>query len=192
MSQYRSYSDEELVHLLVMDDDVAYLEIYDRYAGLLYTHARKKLHCREEAKDLVQELFTTFWKNREGLNVHTKLSNYLYTAVRYRVINHLARKNLQAQYANSREDWPQYETRQTDYSIREQQLQKLIEKEVNALPKKMREIFLMSRQLHLSHKKIASELNLSESTVKKQVNNALKVLRVKLRPLLSFLLVFFI
>jgi RNA polymerase sigma-70 factor (ECF subfamily) len=44
----------------------------------------------------------------------------------------------------------------------------------------MREVFELSRKQHLSHKEIAEQLGISEKTVKSQVNNALKILRVKL------------
>ncbi len=56
----------------------------------------------------------------------------------------------------------------------------IIEKEIGALPPKMREVFELSRKENLSHKEIAEKLNLSEKTVKKQVNNSLKILRSKL------------
>lgn len=192
MSQYRSYSDEALVHLVADDDHAAYMEIYDRYAGVLYVHARKKLNDREEARDLIQELFTSFWKNRAKLQLQTQLSNYLYTAIRYRIINCITHKKLESAYLESQKDIFPYESVQTDHLLREKELQRLISCEVDCLPKKMREIFRMSRQLNLTHKEIAQELDISEATVKKQVNNALKVLRVKLRPLFSFLLSLFV
>jgi len=48
------------------------------------------------------------------------------------------------------------------------------------LPPKMKTVFELSRKANLSHKEIATQLDLSESTVKKHVNNALKILRGKL------------
>lgn len=50
----------------------------------------------------------------------------------------------------------------------------------------MQEVFSLSRKGYLSHKEIAADLNLSEQTVKKQVNNALRILRTRL-GLLVFL-----
>jgi RNA polymerase sigma-70 factor (ECF subfamily) len=64
----------------------------------------------------------------------------------------------------------------------------IIEKEIADLPAKMREVFELSRKTFLSHKEIAGQLDLSEKTVRNQVNNALKVLRVKL-GIFVFLLV---
>ena len=68
----------------------------------------------------------------------------------------------------------------TDHLIREKQLKAYIEKEIQALPPKMRAIFEMSRKEHLSYKEIAAITNTSENNVSTQVNNALRILRAKL------------
>ncbi|MNI91450.1 RNA polymerase sigma factor [compost metagenome] len=56
----------------------------------------------------------------------------------------------------------------------------LITSEIAKLPAKMREVFELSRLEDLSHREIAERLNISESTVKKQVQNALKILKARL------------
>jgi RNA polymerase sigma-70 factor (ECF subfamily) len=73
----------------------------------------------------------------------------------------------------------------TDHFIREKELAFQIEKEVSLLPEKMRLIFEMSRNANLSHKEIAAKLDISDKTVKKQINNAIKLIKVKLN-LLNF------
>jgi RNA polymerase sigma-70 factor (ECF subfamily) len=52
----------------------------------------------------------------------------------------------------------------------------------------MREVFELSRNEQLSHREIAERLDISEQTVKKQVQNALKILKAKLGPLFTMLL----
>lgn len=188
MTPYRSYTDDELVRLIADDDYAAYTEIYDRYAGVLYVHARKKLNDREAAKDLVQDLFLYMWEKRNYLSNATRLSTYLYAAVRYKVINRMVHeKRLAALEATCAESDAEDQV-WADHLVREHELRQLIEAEVKCLPKKMREIFHMSRQQQLSHKEIAEQLNLSQATVKKQVNNALKVLRIKLGHLFAIVL----
>jgi RNA polymerase sigma-70 factor (ECF subfamily) len=59
-------------------------------------------------------------------------------------------------------------------------LVELIEKEVAALPAKMRIVFELSRKANLTHREIAGQLDISEETVKKHIHHALKQLRVKL------------
>jgi len=186
---YQSCTDIELVYLISEDNHEAYREIYNRYAGVLYLHARRKLNDREEARDLIQELFISLWNNRNTLTLHSHLSAYLYRAIRYKIINILSRKKLEMTYMDAMMGAYTCEPTMTDHQLRENELKRLIEKEVNGLPPKMRKIFHMSRQLNFSHREIAEKLDLSEATVKKQVNNALKVLRIKLGTLLSVLLI---
>lgn len=169
------------------DDHAAYTEIYDRYAGLLYVHARKKINDREAAKDLVQDLFASFWKNRTTFSAKSKLSNYLYAAIRYKVINWLVREKQLAEFEAAAQDAVITAQSSADHLVREKELRQLIEAEAERLPKKMREIFYLSRESCLSHKEIAARLDLSPATVKKQVNNALKILRLRLDAFLAML-----
>lgn len=183
MLPYTTYTDNELFSLLSKDDYSAYTEIYDRYAPLLYMHAYKRLKNREEAKDIIQELFITIWERRSEIELKSNLSAYLYTSIRNRVLKVISHKQVESSYIISLQNPIEKGYASTDYLVREKELRDIIEKEINALPSKMRLVFNLSRKSHLSHREIAEKLDLSESTVKKQVNNALKVLRVKLQAL---------
>ncbi len=68
----------------------------------------------------------------------------------------------------------------TDHLVREKQMKAIIEREISKLPKKMRIVFELSRNEHLSHKEIAETLNLSEQTVTDQIKKALKILRTRM------------
>jgi len=56
------------------------------------------------------------------------------------------------------------------------------------LPSKMRTVFELSRNEHLSHREIAFKLEISEQTVSKQITNALRILKLKLGFLASLAL----
>lgn len=187
MLPYQNYTDHELLSLLKDDDYLAYTEIYDRYSGILYIHAYKRLKDREEAKDVVQELFTALWMKRLDFELRTHLAGYLYTAIRNRALRVISHKQIESTYFSSLQQSILEGNAVTDHLIREKELATLIEKEIDALPVKMRHVFKLSRTLHLSHREIAERLDLSEDTVKKHVNNALKVLRIKFSHFLSFL-----
>ena len=58
-------------------------------------------------------------------------------------------------------------------------IQKLLMAEVENLPPDMKRIFLLSRQEHLSTTEIAQRLSLSPQTVKNQISNAIRRLRLK-------------
>lgn len=180
MSVYSKHSDSELVALLRLGNRAAYTEIYKRFTAILYSHAYAKLQDREEARDVIQELFTVLWVKREDIAIETNLPGYLYCAVRNRVLNAISHRRVESSYFSQLQvSIHEYES-VTDHRVREKELSQLIEKEIAGLPLKMREVFELSRKNNLSRKEIATQLNLSEKTVKNQINNALKVLRVKM------------
>jgi RNA polymerase sigma-70 factor (family 1) len=180
MDNYSDFSDSILISRLKADDRAAFAEIYKRYKGPLYIHAFHRLQDREETKDLLQQLFATVWETRKNLTINSHLSGYLFTAVRNRVIKFVAHQQVSSRYIASVQHSLNYISEHADELIREKELAAIIEKEIAALPPKMREIFELSRKHHLSNAEIASTLNISEKTVRNQLNNALQLLRVKL------------
>ncbi|KAA5549627.1 RNA polymerase sigma-70 factor [Adhaeribacter rhizoryzae] len=190
MFSYSALTDPDLFDLVKSEDEAAFKEIYERYFDVLYIHAYKRLQDKEEAQDVIQEVFTALWDKREYIILTSSLPAYLFTAVRNKILNTLSHRKYESSYIQSLQQFINKGICQTDHLIRENQLQTLIEKEIAALPPKMQEVFSLSRNAHLSHKEIAAELNLSEQTVKKQVNNALRILRTKLGLLIFLYLLF--
>ncbi|AOM76309.1 RNA polymerase sigma factor [Pedobacter steynii] len=181
---YKLHNDQELTDLLKSDDRLAYAEIYKRYHAALYIHAFKRLQLREECRDLVHELFTTLWIKRQEITFKTTLSGYLYTSVRNKIFDLLARQKLKTSYTQSIQQFAETGLVTTDHLARQNQLKTLIDQEIANLPERTRQIFELSRKRFLSHQEIAKELNISEQTVKTTVNNALRVLRIKFGSML--------
>ncbi|SEA88317.1 RNA polymerase sigma factor [Pedobacter hartonius] len=179
MSAFHQYTDRELVSLIKQDNRGAFEEIYERYKFLLLSHALNKLRNREEARDILQEAFVYLWNKRLTLS-DENLGGYLYTVVRHMILNRLTKERYRKQYFDALYQFADHGSVESDYRIREQQLQSHIEAEIAALPTKMREVFELSRKKHLSHREIAGKLGISEQTVSKQVTNALKILRTRL------------
>lgn len=191
MPDYNNCTDNELAALLINGDQRAYTQLYNRFKGILYVHAYRILQDKEDAKDIVQELFTVLWVKRDSLTLKTGIASYLYAAVRNRVFDKISSKKVESRYFESLKDFSLEEGYSTDSVVQEKELSALIEKEIAALPDKMRQIFELSRKNNLSHKEIATQLILSDKTVKKQVNNALRILRLKLGSLNTIFFTFF-
>jgi RNA polymerase sigma-70 factor (family 1) len=188
MIVYNSCTDAELADLLKSGDRFAYEEIYHRYKFILHNHAWNKIRNKEEAQDGLQEVFARLWAQRETLDIGSNLSGYLYTAIRNHLLNLVARRDIQGRYIASIRAFAEQHAVVTDYRARENQLKELIDREIAALPPRMREVFEMSRKEHLTYREIAARLGTSEETVKKQVSGALKILRVKLGILVYILM----
>lgn len=187
MSVYNELSDNELIKLLQSGDRDSFNQIYRRYGSLLYIYALKLTDNKDDADDIVQEVFISLL-TKETLDIKKTLSAYLYSAVRYKIFDLFAHKKVKSGYAESLQQFIDNGEYITDNYIREKELAGLVEKEIGLLPVKMRQIFESSRKANLSQKQIAEKFNISEKTVKKQINNSIKILKLKLGKLISLVL----
>lgn len=186
MRPKNTLSDFDLTEQLKQGSHEAYTEIYERYFGVLYIHACKRMYDHEEARDLVQEIFINLWSRREFLVPEKGFAPYLYSSVRNRLIDLMSKQTTYSKYISSISALSDQSVCITDHAIRERQLAAIIEKEINALPPRMREVFILSRMNHFSHKQIAEQLKTSELTVKTQIKHSLKILRSKLHLIALF------
>src|SRR5690606_27212722 len=132
---YKLASDDKLVDLLRADDQEAYTEIYRRHAEKLYVHLRNKLRDREEAKDVIQEVFTALWNNRAGIKPRANISAYLFAAVRYKTINLLLQQKRFTQYLEASATAFPAEPARADHRMRKREPQDGINAEVKRFPK---------------------------------------------------------
>lgn len=180
----REAHESELLQKLVAGDEGAFRSLYDKYKGLLYIHAYRKLKNKEESRDIIQDIFLSIWERRERLNITESFSAYLYKAIRYKVIDRINKRNdattYQAHFQAFLNTYLNASVDNADHLVREKILTSIIDKEISQLPPKMRHVFELSRKSDMSHKEIADQLNLSEQTVRTHVKHALQVLRTKL------------
>lgn len=180
MATYQALSDQELTSLLKQGDSSAFTEIYNRYWPAIFLHVRRMLADDERAQDLVQELFTWVWQKCDLLDFDSSLPAYLYSAARNRVLNEFKHDRVKISRLDEIIEYLKKDSYEADGAIRLKELSRIIEAEVEKMPGRMREIFDMSRNENLSHKEIAERLNISENTVRTQIQRALKLLRLKL------------
>jgi RNA polymerase sigma-70 factor (ECF subfamily) len=173
-------TDSELFTLLKQGNEVAFDELYNRYWSALLSAAWKRVGSREAAEEIVQDLFTQLWMKRSDLDVQGTPAAYLFTAIKYKVLNHHMKEDVRKRYRDTLEI-------QADYSIEEAVIAKdlaiRLEEEVAHLPMKCRAVFDLSRKQHKSHKEIAEILHISEKTVENHLTKALRLLRTNFRQI---------
>jgi RNA polymerase sigma-70 factor (family 1) len=181
MNKYTKLSDLELIRLLQASDHGAFTEIYTRYSRLLYVHAVKKLRDEGQAEDMIHELFTKLWIRRETQLTDANFAGYLYTLLRNRILDFIGHQKVETKYVIHVKNISSiHSSPRTDALVREKEMSAYINKEIDALPAKMRAVFVLSRKEQLTYKEIAEQLKTSENNVSKQVNNALRILKSKL------------
>jgi len=78
---------QALVERIRLGDEEAFLEIYRAYYAGLCTFANGYLHDAARAEDVVSDVFLQIWRARGELRVTGTVRAYLFSAIRYRVLN---------------------------------------------------------------------------------------------------------
>ncbi|SEJ24534.1 RNA polymerase sigma-70 factor, ECF subfamily [Dyadobacter sp. SG02] len=191
MHELGDLSDYQLLKAFQEGSLAAFEEIHRRYFGRLYAHAFKMLGNAADAQDVVQEVFITLWTKGAAIQLHTGLSGYLYTSVRNRVLNLIEQDKTYRHHLDALATFLGEVPISAGNAADEELLFSIFEAEIDKLPRKMKEVFELRRQGDLSYSEIAEQLSLSDHTVKKQISNAIKILRDRLIQWKSQLVVLF-
>ena len=177
MYTYSHLNDFELINLLKAGEEAAFRVIYDRHWQRLYTIAYHRLNDSPEAEEIVQDIFCNFWRKRHTIELIKGLDYYFAVAVKFEVINHLARRartvKNKNEYATSRSEADNSLLSILDYKEMKQQLATM----TDSLPEKCRIVFRLRHEQGYSLRQIAEELNISEKTVEAHLSKARKTLR---------------
>lgn len=163
-----------------------YASFYHHYRKWLLIAATAILQQEQEAEELVQEFFTDCWERQLYLRIpaisRDAIRNYLFIAIRNRCLNRMAvadtRRRRLAMLTDSLED-----VTYPVYKMETQELGRSLEDAIRKLPPRQGTVFRSAYQEDKSRREIALEMNISEKTVKKQMQLALKNLRGLLRHL---------
>jgi RNA polymerase sigma-70 factor (ECF subfamily) len=147
-----------------------------------------------DAKEIIQEVFMKLWLKRESLTAIEIPGAWLHTLTSHAAYDFLrtqARYSLRLQKLPKVEDGADIVIDQLDARF----TQAVINEAVEQLPFKRREVFRMARIEGKSRREIATELNISENTVRNQLVSAVESVREYLTqkgalymPVLIFLL----
>jgi RNA polymerase sigma-70 factor, ECF subfamily len=175
--------DGDLIVSLRQGDRAALSIIYDRYGGLVYTLALRLLDRRDEAEDLTQDIFLSFWKQTNFDPNRAKLSTYLCLLTRSRSIDKLRSRQSEQRSLQKLQQTvvPETElpTLLDSVSLAEEQI--IVRQSLAALNDRQRQILELSYYQDLTQSAIATQLNLPLGTVKTHMRQGL----IKLRQLLQ-------
>ncbi len=184
-------SDQELWIAVKNDDEQAFAALFYRYSPRIYSNAYSYIRDRETCHQIVHDIFITLWTNRKTLVVNSFIA-YFTTAARYRVYKSLSLRNAnRVDYKENLDDFSLVAEENKGYSkMASRDLEEKVKHSLSDLPKRCKEIFLMSRVQQLSNDEIAEKLGISKRTVENQITHALSHLRISLKDLSVILVIY--
>ena len=175
MTQYQD--DRLIINKLKEGDVLSFDHIFSKYNKKVYYFALSYLKNKEEAEDVVQEVFMNLWKCRDQINEYYVFSRYLfkitYNATCKRFRKHASdKKQLEEVLKNIIP-----EDNSTNLEIEYNNLLETANLLIEKLPSRQKEIFLLSTKELLTNEQIAQQLNISKKTVDNYLTMAKTFLR---------------
>lgn len=178
MNASEPYNERELLYRLKGGSQAAFKAVYDRYADDVFHYSISFLKEKEIAEEAVQEAFIKIWKTHDRIDPDRSFEAYLFTIVRNTVFNSLKKIALDRELfhriadntasfhndLNDHLDWGDYKY--------------LADEAISLLPESRRKIFLLLFEEGLSNEEISKKLGISQSTVRSQIQSALKDIRL--------------
>jgi RNA polymerase sigma-70 factor (family 1) len=183
MKKFEKDSYSTLLAKVASGDQNAFSELYTLFYPSLLQHIFIKIGNEAAAEDILHDLFYSLWKSREKVIEIESLPAYLYTSCRYLIFEYLKSETTTALNEDSANLEIDSDEQPLEDRLYYRFLLDTINKEIENLPEKCRQIFKMSREQYKTNREIAEYLQISESTVQNQIREALKRLKIATRNL---------
>ncbi len=179
-------TDKGLIIKLKEGDISAFGLIYERYIGKVFQFSRLYLVNREDVEEVVHDVFLQLYQSRFSLRENDNLSGLLFIITRNLIFNQ-SRRNINQVALTETLLEALNDNSDIEKEIEAQDLKEYIDLLIDEMPSQRKRVFLLSREKLMSYKEIAGELNISEKTVERHINEAIKFLRRNIRLLMLFL-----
>jgi len=185
------HTEKELVKKLKDGDSFAFEVLFYKYRNKIKGFALKIVPAQIDPEEIVQEVFVRVWLKKEAIDPEKDFQSYLFSIAKHLVLDHLkSAVNRKLYFVGEHFQQDLLDDEGLESSISEETEEKL-QKLINEIPERRREIFRLSRFEGLSYKQISERLNISENTVDSQIRNALAFLRKELRKMIVLGFLFF-
>ena len=173
--------DKELVELFIGGSQSAYGELYLRYKERLMYLCRRFMKNETDMEDTVHDIFVQLWESRNFINADLPLSAYLYTMTRNYILKKFRHFDVHSRFAHTVLMNATKTTNETENEIIYSDYENLVNKAIECLSPRQKEIFQLSRIQELTYKEISELLQISVETVQEHASLALKKIKAYLK-----------
>jgi len=169
--------DDELWLKVQQGDEPAYHALYNRYGKVLLSAIIKLVQNREDAEDLLQDVFLTIWEGGSKMKIKDNVFSYLYSVMRYKTLRYLSNKEISAKHTAAWQMIRESEGLIEWISQHEKDASVVLKEAVDSFPPQLKKVYTLYIDRQLSVTDIATEMQLSQHTVR----NYLKEIRRRLK-----------
>jgi len=156
-------------------------KVYGRFWKELYVVAYRRLQSEQDVEDILQDIFLSLLTGDVILDNDESVRAFLHRRLKSRIINFFRKQLLTELYEEQELTASGLSDTDSETRLMSQELEAVVQEEIDRMPEKMKQIFLLSRNEFLTSEEIATRLNLSNQTVRNQISSAIKRIRVTVK-----------
>ncbi|AGA80134.1 RNA polymerase sigma-70 factor [Echinicola vietnamensis] len=166
----------EIAFRIKQSDKSAFHEFYQLFHKRIYFFCIHYGLKSSDAEEITQDVFVKFWCSRKNIDPEKCIKAYLFMISKNTILDML-RKSIRSKANKTYQMNLILPVNNTENTLEYNELMGIVEKTLTALPERRRQVFEMSRLQGMSHKEIASNLNISTKTVENHLTLALQNFR---------------
>lgn len=174
-------NDDQLLKGVVEGNEDAFVALYEKYWKKLYNYGYSKLGKREIVEGFVQEIFIDLWMKRSTIDIHTSVSSYLFTALKYKVLNYHKAHSIREKYVVTQKLKGETKVSEVEEEVLFKDLKSQIHQVIVNFPSQRKKAYELRFNEELSYIEIADTMAISVSTVEKHIIKSLKIIRDRLK-----------
>ena len=179
------HNDRALFTQISAGDEKAFRVIFDLYKIELFNVAMRLTKSQFIAEEIIQEVFISLWISREHLAKVEKPASYIYRILFNRTGNYLKNEANRQRIIRAAIQFQQSSANLTEQAVTVSDTQRIVTLALGQLPPQQRKVYKLSRQEGLNNNEIASQLNVSQHTVKSHLSKAIGFLRTYLQHMIT-------
>lgn len=163
--------DNELIKEITTTSPDRYSQVIERYQGKLFAYLYRLIGEKEEAEDLLQDVFIKAYKNLRSYDTNRKFSSWIYRIAHNEAVNHIKRKSLKKfislENVTSSKDKLESSSPEDNAETAwiRKETSKEVEEAVNRLPMKYRQVLFLRFYSDKSYEEISEILGKPVNTV---------------------------
>lgn len=177
MSAYHTHNENELLQLAANGGQDAFTELFMQNRHKLFSFLMRLTQSPEATEDVIQDIFMKLWRNKSSLAEIDNFSSYLFRMAQNQCITQFKRMAKETLILSRLASDSSASRSTTEDHIAVKEVQEQLQQAVAKLTPQQKLVFTLSREKGLKYDEIAAELNISPSTVKNHMIDALRIIR---------------
>jgi len=178
------YSEQQVLQRIQQGDESAFGSLYSHYRDPALRFCISIVKDKEEAENILHDVFVKLWHRRTSINPDLNFSSYLFTSIKNKVFDYL--KEVKKNESMKQNLWEQMQALQEEDAeeVTQEKHAKVVQA-IENLSASRKMIVKMNIEEGMSYAEIAEQLNISKNTVKNQLVKAKQIIRKQFNPELS-------